>query len=220
MAAPDLQADELEAMKQRRLNFLRACCTQFKEVMEKLPNRATRRHEPVLCADGWLYDIIRRHFENVDHIRSELLDTTHLIDRHKVASSLLYHIMDSRPICYDNEQLERDDTAKRLLNARFALYVAMQLLQKWHKAYDRKFFVTTSRVSKFITENSKWLAGSPAVPVQFMAQTLYLLEQLCVVEGEYAKYSCVNDDAESGCNRTKQSVVPEYIVPVPPVPPV
>lgn len=181
-------------------------------------NEVTHNCENVWCAEEWLASIVNRHFENVDHIRSELLDQSHLIDRHKVASGLLYHIMGARPLHYENETLDQYDDEKRLLNAKFALYVAVQLIAKWHKEYNRKFSATTSRGIRFLRENAKWLSGASVIPVQLMAQLIYLFEQLCVLEGEYATFSCINDDARTNCNRNRQSSVPEYITPTPNLP--
>lgn len=217
MNPSDLSDEDLELVKKKRLNFLKSCYEEFKTVAVMKVNKVTNNYEKVWCIEEWFDRINRRHFENVDPIRRELLDQTHLIDRHKVASCFLYHIMDSCPLCYENETLDKDDKEKRLLNACFASYVAVMLIHKWHKAYGRDFSLT-GRAIKFILENRKWLAGSLVIHIQLMAQTTYLLEQLCVVEGEYARYSCINDDAATKCRRNRQYIVPEYIVPIPPIP--
>jgi hypothetical protein len=67
------------------------------------------------------------------------------------------------------------------LNSKSALFCGIALLAKWQESSEVDLIVSEN-AKKFIRENIKWLTGAREIPIQFLAQTLYLFEQLCLAE--------------------------------------
>lgn len=138
--------------------------------------------------------IVEYDFILVDAVRQLLDNPTHRIDRHKVSACLMSAIVFAQPIRTSRQmqQYAPDESVangRTEINTEFAWYTGLNLLSDWHAAAGKEM-VLSMRALAFLDEQIKWLTFAATHHCVALAQMMYLLEQLCFIEQDFARKSC------------------------------
>jgi hypothetical protein len=193
--------------REGRVAFLQSCGDEFKRLQEA-------RGKSVFCAKPAL-PFVADYYQS--HVHPQLADTLenpdHLIDRHKIIAGLTLSIMECWPFVSAPDLGEREWNPDQIpprrtcrLNAEFAAYVGMMVLERWSK-HNGGSFRPMPGAKPFLDDYTRFLAGNPVISPSQTSQSWYLLERVCVVEAGHEASACSIAD---GCGNRVPMGLPSF----------